>query len=383
MPNLSEFRELLGLTLVPNIGARRIKLLLQRFDTAEEVLAASVPELKRIEGIGQRFAHNIHSFDDWEEVDRILEETEKAGAWLIDWKDANYPALLKHIYDPPILMWGLGDPLVLNEPMMAMVGTRRNTSYGRRMAEQFATELVNEDLTIVSGLALGIDTASHESTIEAGGRTVAVLGSGIDWIYPSQNKKLAKEIIQTGGAILSEFPPGTKPDAGNFPPRNRIVSGMSQGVVVIESGIKGGSMITARVALDQNREVFAVPHQATAINGSGCNRLIQRGWAKLVLSAEDIMIEFPDLEQYEPDTGTLDNDQQVDDITHQWEKHRDSLSEQEVTICEYLSSADDPLHIDDLADQTDVQVHVLTSLLLQLEMQDLVEQQAGKYFKIR
>jgi DNA processing protein len=129
--------------------------------------------------------------------------------------------------------------------------------------------------------------------------------------------------------------------------------------------------------------VFAVPHQATAINGSGCNRLIQRGWAKLVLSTEDIMIEFPDLQQYEPDTGTLENDQRIDAIAHQWEKHRDSLSEQEVTICEHLSTADAPLHIDDLADKTDVQVHVLTALLLQLEMQDLVEQQAGKYFKIR
>jgi DNA processing protein len=235
-------------------------------------------------------------------------------------------------------------------------------------------------------LALGIDTASHETTIKEGGRTVAVLGSGIDRIYPSQNQGLVQEIIRTGGAILSEFPPGTKPDAGNFPPRNRIVSGMSQGVVVVESGIKGGSMITARVALDQNREVFSVPHQATAVNGTGCNQLIQRGWAKLVLNADDILIEFPDLEAYQPDSGTLDdipqNGTEDQTTSFRWEAQQDELDEHQLIVCQQLSEAEEAVHIDSLAEQTELAIPTLTSVLLQLEMQEMVEQKAGKNFQI-
>jgi DNA processing protein len=380
MQNLSDYRSLLGLTLVPNIGARRIKLLLQRFDTAEDVLKASLKQLQQVDGIGYNLAQDIHSFDDWEEVDRVLKQTEKANAWLLDLSDTNYPAMLKHIYDPPILLWGLGDPLVLNEPMLAAVGTRRMSSYGKKMTQRITKEIVAQDVVIVSGLALGVDTIAHETTIEAGGRTVAVLGSGIDWIYPDQNKALAKEIIRTGGAILSEFPPGSKPDAGNFPPRNRIVSGMSHGTVVMESGVKGGSMITARVALDQNREVFAVPHQATAPNGLGCNALIQRGWAKLVQNADDVLMEFPDLLEYEPDQGPVDTEEVSD---ARWKDHLETLSQTEVTICEFLSSQEDAVHIDHLAEQLEQPVHELTSLLLQLEMQDLIEQKAGKHFTIR
>jgi DNA processing protein len=380
MQNLSDYRSLLGLTLVPNIGAQRIKLLLQHFEDADTVLAASLKQLQKVDGIGYRLAREISKFDNWDEVDDILELTEKSEAWLLDLTDTNYPGLLKHIYDPPILMWGLGDPLVLNEPMLAVVGTRRMTSYGKTMARKISEDLVQQDVVIVSGLALGVDTTAHETTIENGGRTVAVLGSGIDWIYPRGNRKLAQEIIRTGGAILTEFPPKTKPDAGNFPPRNRIVSGMSHGTIVIESGLKGGSMITARVALDQNREVFAIPHQVTAPNGVGCNSLIQRGWAKLILSADDVMVEFPDLQQYEPDAGPTEESETIEDA--RWKSQIETLSQQEVHICELLNANEGALHIDHIADKLNKPIHELTSLLLQLEMRDLVEQQAGKRFTI-
>jgi DNA processing protein len=251
-----------------------------------------------------------------------------------------------------------------------VVGTRRPTAYGKRITEKFTGDLVQHGLTIISGLAYGVDTIAHSSCVKSGGKTVAVLGSGIDWIYPSSNKGLARDIIESDGLIITEFPPGTKPDASNFPERNRIVSGLSLGVLVIETGIKGGSMITARLALDQNREVFVVPHPLDNENGSGCNALIKKGTGKLVQDIGDLLVEFPAL-QFEENEPVKSKPN--------WKDME--LSGQEAAVCRLLEKGE--LHIDKICEYLGKSSHELMGDLLELEMLDCIEQSAGKYFRIK
>jgi len=244
------------------------------------------------------------------------------------------------------------------------------------MAQKFAKELVDHDLTIISGLAYGTDGAAHQATVDAGGKTVAVLGSGIDWIYPSDHKGLAKEIVETGGAIISEFPLGTAPEMGNFPVRNRIVSGMSLGTLVVASGLEGGSMITAKSALDQNREVFVIPHPVGHPNAIGCNSLIKRGMGKLVQNVEDILCEISiHIEEKEAESDSEDKSRSSQD---KWQSMElDNLS---TGICEALD--EQPLHIDQLAEQLEIKTHKLMPKLLELEMQGAIRQTAGKNFEL-
>jgi len=262
--------------LIDNLGAQRIRKLLQGVEHPQLIFRLKRHELESIRDIGPKTADDILTFNAWDEVDRILEKTDRIGAEIMTYWDDDYPALLRQIYDPPIMLWIRGDRKVLDTAAVSIVGTRKAGTYGRKMADRFATELVEQGLTIISGLAYGIDGVAHRATVKAGGKTVAVLGSGIDWIYPSDHKGLASEIIQTGGAVISEFPLGEAPEMGNFPVRNRIVSGMSLGTLVVASGIEGGSMITAKSALDQNREVFVIPHSIGHPNALGCNSLIKR-----------------------------------------------------------------------------------------------------------
>src|SRR5699024_3573583 len=253
----------------------------------------SAEELQQIDGFGPFITNEIVSFDNWDKVDEIWKKTEQCGARLLTIFDADYPELLKQIYDPPALLWVKGDITALSTNSVSIVGTRRATEYGREQAAYFAQKLRHENFTITSGLALGVDSVAHKTTLKEGGITVAVLGSGIDFIYPYKHTGLAKKIIENRGAVITEFPPGAKPDAGNFPERIRIVSGLSLGTLVVESGLKGGSMITAQSALEQNREIFVVPHSLRNTNGIGCNHLIKRGAGKLVQDVDDILEELP------------------------------------------------------------------------------------------
>ncbi len=362
----------MALHLIKRLGAHRIRLLLQSVDHPQNIFRLSRKELKAIRGIGPKTTDDIVTFNDWERVDEVMEKTERIGAELMTYWDDDYPRLLREIYDPPILLWIKGDRTVLDNDSPAIVGTRKAGDYGRKMAKKFAGDLVEQGVTIISGLAYGADAAAHKGTVEAGGTTIAVLGSGIDWIYPSDHKGLASDIVDTGGAVISEFPLGEKPAMGNFPVRNRIVSGMSLGTLVVESGIDGGSMITARSALDQNREVFVIPHNLGHPNSVGCNSLIQRGMGKLVQDVEDILNEIK-IHFTNDETETVPKKEEKN-----W-KDRD-LDEFSVKICEALE--ENALHIDDLAEHLEVESHELLPNLLELEMQQCVRQTAGKNFEL-
>lgn len=370
----SHLRELIALTLVPQLGAYRIRLLLQAAEEPQEIFRLDKKTLMSIDGIGPVVSKTIRTFNDWEQVDEVIEKTEKAGATIITYLDDDYPELLREIYDPPILLWIRGNVEVLNEPGIAIVGTRRATGYGLEQAKSFAFDLAKKGLTVNSGLALGIDAAAHKGTLKAGGKTIGVLGSGIDVIYPPNHVDLVAEIVEKGGAVISEFPLGAKPDAGNFPERNRIVSGLTLGTLVVESGLKGGSMITAQSALTQNREVFVVPHSLDNANGVGCNHLIKRAAGKLVQSVDDILEEFPNMVL--PQAGSKDS--VVKPQKHTW-KNLD-LDEEASAICKALE--DGPLHIDDLGEKLDKSPQQLLAKLLELEMMDCIRQKAGKNFEL-
>lgn len=364
-------RALIALSIIPGFGCRRVVSLLKEIQEPETVFALSKRKLCSIPGIGEASALALLSFDGWDRVDEILEQSSKITARIISLADPLYPPLLKQIYDPPILLWVRGDPRALSYSGIAVVGTRTPSAYGRDCAIKFSAAISKAEISVISGLAYGIDTFSHQSTLDHGSVTVAVLGSGIDFIYPQQNIGLAKQIIEKGGAIVTEYPPGTKPDAGNFPVRNRIVSGLSLGVLVVESGLKGGSMITADLALDQNREVFAIPHMVGRASGAGGNHLIKRGAAKLVENLDDILQEL-----------SIQYDHKVSDSAPKSPGWRAlSLDKLAIQICEILEKKS--FQIDDLRDEMGMDTPELLVQLLQLELNGIVEQKAGKVFSLK
>lgn len=365
-------RELTALHLIKNLGAQRIRLLLQSVNHPQLIFRLKRHELESIPGIGPKTASDIAGFNDWDEVDRIIEKTHSIGAEIMTFWDDDYPVLLREIYDPPMMLWIKGDRKVLNSEGIAVVGTRRVGKYGQEMARKFSDGLCKKGLTVYSGLAYGVDGVAHKAAVESGGETVAVLGSGIDWIYPSDHKGLAAEIVNSGGAVISEFPMGTAPEMGNFPVRNRIVSGMSLGTLVIASGIKGGSMITARSALDQNREVFVIPHPIGRVSGEGCNSLIQNGMGKLVLNVEDILQEID---------VHLSGEEPTEENTKKNGWRELELGELEMQICELLEESS--YHIDTLAEKLERESYQLLPQLLELEMKNCVHQTAGKNFELK
>jgi DNA processing protein len=343
----------------------------QGIKNAADLFECSVSELMKTDGIGENIAGNLAGFKNWKQVDKILSKTKKAGAQLISYDDESYPELLRQIYDPPLILWVRGNPDALKFHGIGVVGTRRPGRYGIAQTGKWVRELVNSGICINSGLAYGVDTAAHKEALDAGGKTVAVLGSGINVIYPWKNSGLAKRIIEQEGALISEYPPDTPPDAINFPGRNRIVSGMSHGILVVESGIKGGSMITARYALDQNREVFVIPHPLGSEGGVGCNYLIRTGQGKLVQSREDIFEEL----SLSPDESQITGVVQPGSA---WKKL--DLSEEQMGICTALSKG--KLHIDQLSEQVGQPGYKILPLMLELEMLGAVKQTAGKYFEL-
>ncbi|MFV1884173.1 MAG: DNA-processing protein DprA [Balneola sp.] len=370
-PNLRTF---LALSLISGLGSKRIKLLEQAFDDPSKIFKLSKTELRSVETIGEASALSILSFDKWDKVEEIIKATEKVKAQIITIADPEYPPLLKQIYDPPALFWVKGNPEALSKPGIGVIGTRHATTYGKKTAEKLSKELGEQGLCIFSGLAHGIDAIAHKAALDVGAPTVAVLGSGIDNLYPRENADLANRIVKEGGAVITEFSLGTNPDAGNFPVRNRIVSGMSLGVLVIESGMQGGSMITAELALDQNREVFAVPHTLENLSGSGCNYLIKTGAAKLIQTAEDILEELP----IERDEKTSSTKKEIPEPKRWKQEDLDELSQK---VCQLLERGE--AQIDAIGDELEVNTSQLLVTLLQLEMKELVVQKAGKIFQLR
>jgi DNA processing protein len=360
-----ELKSWLALSTVPNVGPVRYVSLVRHFGSPGGVLEASKDELAGLPDIGPVTAANIKNQVSWDQAQEQIGLLEKHGGELLSFKDPKYPQHLLSIYDPPPFLFIKGEITEDDRNAVAMVGCRNPSTYGKRITESIARELTRKGITVVSGMARGIDSIGHTSALKEKGRTIAVFGSGLDVIYPPENKKLA-ERIASSGALLSEFPMGSKPDAPNFPRRNRLISGLSLGVVVVEAGAKSGALLTAGCALEQNREVFAIPGNLGSKTSEGTNGLIKQG-AKLVTSVQDI------LEELKVTTGGAKSSSPVD-------RHRDlsGLSDKEKTIYRLIS--DEPDHIDKIASGASLTVSDALSSLLSLELKGLVRQLSGKMF---
>jgi DNA processing protein len=365
----------LALALTPGLGPARIKKLIERYGTAEHVFQASLTELEA-SGMQAVSAQSLATGKSLELAQEECTKAVEAGARIIAFSDPEYPARLKEIYDPPVILFVRGSVEVLAQPGIAMVGTRHPKPYGSGMAERLSTDLATRGLVIISGLARGIDTASHRGAVAAKGKTVAILGTGIDVIYPKENSRLAEQILALGGALVSEFPIGTAPTPQNFPIRNRIISGMSAGVLVVEAAEYSGTRITSRCALEQNRDVYAVPGNVTNKGSWGPNTLIKQG-AKLVATWEDVWEELPtDIqlalsagrnESLEPETASLFPDELV--------------SPHEKKIMKLLK-ADESTHIDQLVEllEAEMSSSEIFAALFELELAGKIRQLPGKNF---
>ncbi|NOY64990.1 MAG: DNA-protecting protein DprA [Nitrospirae bacterium] len=351
----------IALSLIDDIGPRSIRALLDSFGDAKCVFQADIRELLQVEGIGEKRARAIKGFNRWKEVERILSLCETQEIKILTENDESYPVLLKNIHTRPFLLYLKGKILEEDRYAVAVVGPRKPTEYGVRVADMIAGELAKAGITVVSGMARGIDTVAHKAAIIRGGRTIAVLGSGIDVPYPPENAGLMKRITKSG-YVVSEFPPGTKPERGNFPVRNRIISGLSLGVVVIEATNDSGALITAEYALEQNREVFSVPGMITSKRSSGTNTLIKKG-AVLVESAEDIIKELAP---------------QLKGFIREASRRSVSLSDDESNVVKYLSK--EPVHVDVLTRESKIPLNKLLSILTALELKGVVKQAEGKRF---
>ena len=350
--------QLISLTNVKGIGPRRIREILRQFPKLEDLSHLSVLDLKQIKGITHEMAQHIVGLD--EDFGRIaLDKTLELGGEYLSYDSDEYPQLLKMIYDAPIGIFVKGK-IPQDSLKIGIVGTRSVSAYGKRMTAKITESLIHKNISIISGFARGVDTISHTICIEHKSPTVAVLGTGLDVYYPLENKKLQKTILEHG-ALLTEFVPGTKPNAMNFPKRNRIISGLSKGVVVIEAGKKSGALITAYSALDQNRDVFALPGHADSKQSFGTHKLIQNG-AKLIMDAEDILIEY-NIESNSTQT-TLFTD----------------LSDLEKKVVNLLDN--DPIHIDKLCLKLDMDSPQVLSILLSLELKNVIYQHPGKCFSL-
>lgn len=364
--------------MTPGVGPRVAARLLERFGSAESVFGALRTELEQLrlrpetlEAIVLRAQHEAAAAE--------LVRVRELGADVLILDDGTYPALLREIDDPPITLYVRGAwQECLDAPCVALVGSRRCSTYGLNTATLLARELASRGVTIISGLARGIDAAAHRGALEAGGRTVAVLGTGVDEVYPRDHKKLAAEILAKGGALVSQFPLSTPPIPENFPYRNRIISGLSLGVVLVEAAENSGSLITARLALEQGREVFAVPGNITSRNSFGTNYLIKAAGAKLVQAWQDVAAELPPdmaARLLPPAPKAAARAQQTPPPAHNFA----SLTENERAVFALLST-DEPVHIDALADTSRLGVPELTAVLFNLEMRELIRQLPGKCF---
>ena len=367
-------RTLLMLPRIPGIGIIRLRSLVNHFGDPARVLEATPRELAAVEGIEEKTALGIARFcrsADMVEVRRYADEQlrrlHRVGGRFVSLWDKEYPSNLKKIYDPPIGLFTRGTFDSNDAYSIAVVGTRSPSSYGIHHAERFSADLAGKGLPVISGLARGIDTCAHAAALRAHGRTIAVIGSGIDRIYPSENTPLAERITHAG-ALVSEYDMGAKPDAVNFPRRNRIISGIALATLVVETGVEGGAMITATTALDQNRDVFAIPCAINERKESGTNRLIRESKAMLVECVDDILAELaPRLRGLISNSSPVQRDLPAD------------LSLFERRIFEALPE-DAPLHIDALAQRSGLSTSDTLVHLLGLEIKGIVRQTAGKMF---
>jgi DNA processing protein len=332
------------------------------FGSLDEAWLADHAEFSKA-GIDGRSVDSIVAARKTIDLDGQLEKLKRQGVEVLTWEDSRYPERLKNVYSPPPVLYMKGEILPADDWSIAVVGTRRASVYGKQVSEQIAADLAANHITVISGLARGIDTYAHQACLEAGGRTIAVLGSGLDVIYPPENSKLARQIMEQG-AVLSEQPLGAKPDAVNFPQRNRIVSGMTLGTLVVEGDLNSGALLTAGFALDQGREVFAIPGNIFHHSSKGTNRLIQRGAAKLVVSVQDILEEL--------------NLQAVPQQMEMNELLPDNLTE--AALLKILSA--EPLHIDEIVRASDLPVSDVSAALAMMELKGFVQHLGGMSYVV-
>ena len=363
----SDLRAWLMLSAVPGVGGYRFQSLLRQFGSPEAVLDASTTALTAVPGFGKRMAMAIRQHRDEAFADHQMYLAEKHQTRIVTYHDMEYPSRLREIYDPPPVLYMAGEHQPEDERAVAIVGTRITSSYGRRMAKKFSEALCAYGITIVSGLARGVDTVAHQTVLDNQGRTIAVLGSGLDRPYPYENRGMMRAISENG-VVMTEQPFETGPDAVNFPQRNRIISGLSLGTIVIEAGDSSGALITARYALEHNREVFAVPGPLHISSSVGVNNLIKQGRAKLIQQVEDV------IEELAPQLG-------LDQKTIVQPCHLPvqlSLLPEEDHL--YAALTFDPKHIDQLAADLDLSISQALAVLLGLELKGVIRQLPGKRF---
>src|SRR5215203_2402703 len=363
----NELLHQLALTLVPNIGDVQAKLLVQHFGDVSAIFRAKHSELEKIEGIGTVRAKSIKGFNDFHIAEKELEFIDKFKIKTFFLTDKDYPKRLLNCYDSPTLLFYKGTADLNTSKIVAIVGTRTNTEYGKQFTEKLVKDLSEQNITIISGLAFGIDAMAHKAALKHGLPTVGVVGHGLDKIYPSENSSLAKEMIKEGGGILSEFFSGTKPDKHNFPLRNRIVAGISDATVVVETNIKGGSMITGNLANAYNRDVFAVPGRTTDTKSSGCNHLIKYNKAILLTDASELLEvmgwktrKTKPKKQKELFIELSTEEKQVVQLLQQ----KETVSIDEINITSGLSSS------------------TIAAAILNLELQNVITSLPGKMYKL-
>jgi DNA processing protein len=354
----------LALQMIPGLGNIACKNLLDRFGNPEQIFQADISQLTGIEGLRKETADKIvdreFQIDPCEELAKV----EECGAKIITLLDPSYPAALKEIHDPPILLYVKGKDLPKNLTFVGVVGSRNPSPYGVKSAEMIGQGLGRRGLGVVSGMAKGIDASAHWGCLAGHGFTIAVLGTGIDIVYPAQHRKLAHSIADKG-VLISEFPLGTPPEPKNFPIRNRIISGLSRGVIVVEATMKSGSLITAALALEQGREVFAVPGSIHSFKSTGCHFLIKQG-AQLIENSDDVLDELGMNYDYSPKTDILQRGVLP------------PMDESEKTIYDMIG--DYPLHIDQITRQGNLAPGKAASILMRMELKGMIRQLPGKVF---
>jgi DNA processing protein len=356
----------LSLYMIPGLGNAVLKRLIEKLGDPEAVFEADLAELMNVEGMRRDIAKKIMNRSLGTEADKELENAERCHARIIAYTDPSYPAFLREIYNPPMLLYARGREIPMAQTFVAVIGSRNPTHYGRKAAETIAFGLARRGAGVVSGLAKGIDSAAHKGCLRGNGFTIAVVGTGIDVVYPASNKELFGQ-IEAKGVIVSEFPAGTPPEPKNFPIRNRIISGLSRGTAVVEATRNSGSLITASLALDQGRDVFAVPGSIDSFKSTGTHFLIKQG-AKLIENADDILDEFGFVGKGEVGKGIPGDTGGT---------HRD-MDEFERKVYEIIG--DYPMHMDNIVRLGKMEVGKVAGILMKMELEGIVKQLPGKMF---
>ncbi|MBI1854873.1 MAG: DNA-protecting protein DprA [Chloroflexi bacterium] len=358
---MDQKRYWVGFNLAHGIGAVRLQALIQYFGDAESAWQASPDEL-RAAGLGPKVIERFLEIRKSVDLDKLWDKIAAQGIQILTWDDENYPPRLKEIEQPPPVLYVRGSVLTEDHFAVAIVGTRKVTSYGRQVTEELSAFLAANGITVVSGLARGVDAVAHSAALKAGGRTVAVLGSGVDRIYPPENRALAEQMMSRG-AVVSDYPVGSAPESSNFPPRNRIISGLSMAVVVVEAGETSGALITAEFAAEHGREIFAVPGSILAPQSKGTNKLIQNG-ALPLLTPQDIM--------------------QALNLTRVGEQKAarkilpaDAVEAQLLNLLNH-----EPIHVDEIRNQTGLPVEKVSAALVMMELKGMVRQVGGMNYVV-